>query len=246
MTQCRGRPGSRKERERRKGTQERQEGDGDSTATLKEQITGDSNDADEAQHQSAWGNDGNDRATAPLREAVGAARGGGGNAVGGLIRGVAVITRATVAPAAMVVVADLPGGGDHGGSGPGSFLGLMESTQLTRLALDSQGVASPTNGENQGGRLDATTNGMLGGGWTDPPTNRDKNGRGTDGDRGYILVPPPQLGEMGLGPTGGGRGTHTETGGGWIGPRGAKVGAGGLWGGIRTQGPQGGKMDGEG
>ena len=44
-----------------------------------------------------------------------------------------------------------------------SFLSLVDSIQLAGLAPNPQGVDSPTNGENGGGRSDAATNRSTGG-----------------------------------------------------------------------------------
>ena len=119
----------------------------------------------------------NNGVMAPLQAA---ARRGRGEAVGGRHREATASTRGTVAPAAMVVAAAPPGvgGGPREDSGLREFLGLVKSTHSARLVPNSQGVASPTNEENRGGR-------------TDPPPTETKTGRGRTGLGGYILVPLP-------------------------------------------------------
>ena len=68
---------------------------------------------------------------------------------------------------------------------------MTDSTHLARLATNGQGVASPANGENRGGRSDATTDGMTGRGEADSPTNGDENGRGIDRFEGVHTGAPP-------------------------------------------------------
>ena len=87
MTRRQGRRVGRKVRARRKGGKERQAGDGDGTVLLTEEITDDGDGADEARHQCAWGNNSNNGMTAPPQAAAGAAHRGGGDAVGGWLRG---------------------------------------------------------------------------------------------------------------------------------------------------------------
>ena len=65
--------------------------------------------------------------------------------------------------------------------GPREFLSLLDLTQLAWLAPDLHVVAIPTNRENQGGQMDATTNGTMGGGTKASPTNGDENGQVMDG-----------------------------------------------------------------
>ena len=149
MTQRRVKHGGCKVRERRKGEQGRQAGNGAKNAT--EHITGDGDGANEAQRQCAWENDGDDGVTPPTHAAAGAACRGKGDPVGDRHRGEASSTRSAAAAATMVVSEALLGGGSpywkpRGGSGPRAFLGLMDSTQLAGLAPNSQGVASPTKG----------------------------------------------------------------------------------------------------
>ena len=61
--------------------------------------------------------------------------------------------------------------------------------------------------------MDATTNGTTGGGGQDTLPTETKTGGEWAGLGGYVHVPPPQLGETGLGPPGRARGTHADTGG---------------------------------
>ena len=81
-----------------------------------------------------------------------------------------------------------PGGG---GLGPRAFWGLTDSTHLASLAPNSQGVASPTNGGNLGGRSDATTDRMMGEVGRIPPPTEMKTGRVSTGSGGVRTGPPP-------------------------------------------------------
>ena len=153
----------RKVRARRKGGRERQAGNRYGAVTLTEKITGNGDGADEARHQRASANDGNNGATQPTQTVVGAAHGGGGDVVGGQCRGPAVSMSGAVAPVTLVVSAALSRGGEEGALGPRAFLSLMDSTQSTGLAPDFQGVASGTNGKNREERSHSTNNEMAGG-----------------------------------------------------------------------------------
>ena len=84
------------------------------------------------------------------------------------------------------------GGEPRGGRlGPRAFWGLTDSTHLASLAPNSQGVASPTNGGNQGGRSDATTDRMMGEVGRIPPPTEMKTGRVSTGSGGVRTGPPP-------------------------------------------------------
>ena len=80
----------------------------------------------------------------------------------------------------------------------------MELTHSAGLVPNFQGVASPTNRENEGGQSDATAGVMMGGGVRTPIPTETKTGGGRTGSGGYVLVLPPKLGEIGTGILGGG------------------------------------------
>ena len=179
MMRRRGRRGGRTVRTTRKGVRDRQTGDRHGAVILTEKITGDSDGANEAPRQHAWGKDSENGATAPSHAAAGAACGGRGDAVESRSRGGPMRMRGSVPTSTMVVAAAPPGrggGNQGGGSGTRALLGLTDSTHLAGLVSDSQGVTCLTNGGNQRGRSDAMTDGMTGRGRTESPTNGDEKG----------------------------------------------------------------------
>ena len=115
------------------------------------------NRANEAWNQRAFGNDINNRATALPQAAAGVAHGGRGENVGGWHRRAAASMRGAATTTALVIAASHMGGGSEhgggGGSGPRGFLGLMDSTQLSRLVPDTQGVDSLINKDKRVGTV---------------------------------------------------------------------------------------------
>ena len=144
----------------------------------------------------------------------------------------------------------------RGVSGPRAFWGLMDSTHLASLAPDSQGVASPTNGENREGRSDTTTDRMTGVGEDGIPHQQRRKRAGDGRDRGGTYRCPhttrgdwPRTLEGPEGPIErwGGRTDGDE------GARGRnpfhttrRLGTGTPGRALRTQGLQGGRTDGKG
>ena len=182
--------------EKGKGKEERgcgnKAGGGYGTAAVKQHHMGNINGSDKARRKRAWEKESSDGATEPPLAAAGAARRDKGDAVRDLRRRTSEITRSDVAPAVMVVTADPPGweglpenlGG--GGSITMTFLGLMDSTQLSGVARAPQRVALPNHQRESGEmvkRYDQLDNG--GGGRTPPPTKREM-GTGQMGLKGYL------------------------------------------------------------
>ena len=167
--------------------------------------------------QRSWGNDGNDGATAPPQAVTVVVHRCRGGAVRDRHRGASASTCGAVTPAVMVVEA-APlgvGGGNPGGrSGPRDFWVLMDFTHLSGLVPNSQGVASPTNRGNRGGRSDATTDIMTEGVGQNPPPTKMKMGGGWTGLGGLRTGAPPTTSRDGTRTPGGARGTQAETGGG--------------------------------
>ena len=83
----------------------------ESSRMIQSYTKSNSNGADKAPRQSAWGNGGNNEATPPPQAAAGAGRRGGGNAVGGRRRGGSESMCGAFAHDTMVEAASLPGGG---------------------------------------------------------------------------------------------------------------------------------------
>ena len=194
-----------------------------------EQITGDGDgdgdDGDEAPSQRSWGSDGNDGATAPPQAVTVVVHRCRGGAVGDRHRGASASTCGAVTPAVMVVEAALlgVGGGNPGGrSGPRDFWVLMDFTHLSRLVPNSQGVASPTNRGNRGGRSDATTDIMTEGVGQNPPPTKMKMGGGWTGLGGLRTGAPPTTSRDGTRTPGGPEGPRQRQGGETNGLEGAK------------------------
>ena len=97
-----------------------------------------------------------------------------------------------VGPTAMVEAGEITGQENlGGGSGPMAFLGLTDSTQLARLAPDPQGVAGPTNRENEGGVVAVRHHNQQndGEGVHNPPPTERKRVRDRQGWKGTYRWP---------------------------------------------------------